>query len=195
MAIIPLGYVVGTLAIGRLVAPSTRLRLVRPLAVMTPLALIPALSDPPFPVVVVIGLVAGFGNAVLMPLNGLFVQVLPNAYRARAFGIMQGGMQVLHATAVLATGALSEVFPVPVVVGTWSAVGLILIAIAAHRWPNQDVIQNGITHARQLNSRPAEATDDMPRPTRAAKPASRTTSRRGGGPVDDTAAGTAPARL
>lgn len=196
MAIIPLGYVVGTLAIGRLVAPSTRLRLVRPLAVMTPLALIPALLDPPFPVVVVIGLVAGFGNAVLMPLNGLFVQVLPNAYRARAFGIMQGGMQMLHATAVLATGALSEVFPVPVVVGTWSAVGLILIAVAAHRWPNQDVVQNGITHAKQLNSRPAGATGDLPRPARAAKPTSRpTASRRGGDPLDDTAAGTAPARL
>jgi predicted MFS family arabinose efflux permease len=196
MAIIPLGYVIGTLVIGRLIAPSTRLRLVRPLAVMTPLALIPALADPPFPVVVAIGLVAGFGNAVLMPLNGLFVQVLPNAYRARAFGIMQGGMQMLHATAVLATGALSEVFPVPVVVGTWSAVGLVLIAVAAHRWPGHDVVANGIAHARQLNEHPSGTEAGMTRPTRTAEPTLRPGSdRRGGDPLDDTAAGTAPARL
>jgi predicted MFS family arabinose efflux permease len=196
MAVIPLGYVLGTLVIGRLVAPSTRLRLIRPLAVITPLALIPALLDPPFVVVVAIGLVAGFGNAVLMPLNGLFVQVLPDAYRARAFGIMQGGMQVLHATAVLATGALSEVFPVPVVVGAWSAIGLVLIATAAHHWPSPEAVQAGISHTRRLNEHPPEH-DSATGTARRAQPTNprRGTGRRGSDPLDDAAGSTAPVSL
>jgi predicted MFS family arabinose efflux permease len=151
MAALPFGYVIGGLVVARMLAPSTRLKLIRPLTVLVPLALIPALLQPPFPVVLLIGVVAGFGNAALMPLNGLFVQVLPNPYRARAFGIMQGGMQVLHAAAVLVTGAIAGLFPVPVVVGAWSLAGLVLIAFAATRWPSARVIDAEIEQARLVN--------------------------------------------
>ncbi len=152
MASIPIGYVAGALVVGRLISPRTRLKLIRPLAMVTPLALIPALLSPPFGVVVAIGVLAGFGNAVVMPLNGLFVQVLPNAYRARAFGIMQGGMQVLHATAVLVTGAIAESVGVPVVVGAWSLAGLLLIAFAVFRWPSQELIDAEVEQVRRLNA-------------------------------------------
>lgn len=157
MASLPFGYVVGALIVGRMLAPSTRMKLIRPLALLTPLALGFALLRPPFVLVLVIGAVAGFGNAVLMPLNGLFVQVLPDAYRARAFGIMQGGMQVLHATAVLITGAIAEQFSVPVVVGAWAAGGLLLIALAARNWPAQQVIDSQIARVAALNQKPGEA--------------------------------------
>ncbi|MGH3741417.1 MAG: MFS transporter, partial [Micromonosporaceae bacterium] len=153
MASLPLGYVAGAVVVGRIMAPSTRLKLIRPLALLTPLVLIPALADPPFPVVIAIAVAAGFANSAIMPLNGLFVQVLPNAYRARAFGIMQGGMQILHAVAVLVTGAIAEWFKVPIVVGAWSAVGLLLILLAVSAWPSPTVIDEQIAHAAVTNQR------------------------------------------
>jgi hypothetical protein len=109
---------------------------------------------------------------------------------------MQGGMQVLHATAVLATGALSEAFPVPVVVGAWSAIGLVLIATAAHHWPSPRVIEAGIAHARQLNERPAGGTTTPAPPlTQPNTNTRRTAGRRGGDPLDDAAGSTAPVHL
>ncbi|MGH3736807.1 MAG: MFS transporter [Micromonosporaceae bacterium] len=167
MASLPFGYVLGALIVGRMLAPATRMKLIRPLALLTPVALGFALLDPPFVVVLAIGALAGFGNAVLMPLNGLFVQVLPNAYRARAFGIMQGGMQILHATAVLLTGAIAERFSVPVVVGAWAIGGLILIALAASRWPSQQVIDDQIARVSALNQ-PATGRSPAAGPARSA---------------------------
>jgi predicted MFS family arabinose efflux permease len=164
MASIPFGYVIGGLVVGRMLSPSTRLKLIRPLAVLVPLALIPAVLQPPFEVVLLLGLVAGFGNAVLMPLNGLFVQVLPNPYRARAFGIMQGGMQVLHAAAVMLTGAIAGRFPVPVVVGVWSFAGMALIVFAAARWPSGGIIDGEIEQAKLVNE-PRPATRNETRQT------------------------------
>ena len=46
----------------------------------------------------------------LLPVaNGLFVQALPDAFRARAFGVVQGGLQLLQGAAVLLTGLLVQV--------------------------------------------------------------------------------------
>lgn len=157
MASISLGYLVGTVVIGRLTPPGLRLRLIRPLALLTPTVLVVALVQPPFPVVIAICAVAGFANSVIMPLNGLFVQVLPNAYRARAFGIMQGGMQTLFAVAVLTSGVIADRFSVPVVVGAWSAAGLLLTLLAISSWPSQRVIDDEIAKVKASN---AELEDD-----------------------------------
>ncbi|MGH3713874.1 MAG: MFS transporter [Micromonosporaceae bacterium] len=204
MASLPFGYVIGALIVGRAMAPRTRMKLIRPLALMTPLVLGFALLNPPFPFVLLIGALAGFGNAVLMPLNGLFVQVLPNAYRARAFGIMQGGMQMLHACAVLLTGAIAESFAVPTVVGAWAIGGLVLIALAASRWPSQDVIDAQVARVSALNGRsdePAQAAYQAQRGVvaPAAGGASATAATRAAGTARqrsrDTRADDTPARL
>ncbi len=121
-----------------------------------PLLLVPVLAVPPFGVVLLLVLLAACAvNTVLVPLNGLFVQMLPNAYRARAFGIMQGGIQLTHAGAVLAAGAFAERFPVAVVIGTWSLCGLVLMGIAVTRWPGREVIREEIAHAAELNRAPS----------------------------------------
>ena len=62
--------------------------------------------------------------------NGLFVQALPNGFRARAFGVMATGVQVIQGAAVLVTGLLAERFPIPIVVGLWSAAGVVLMVLS-----------------------------------------------------------------
>jgi hypothetical protein len=70
--------------------------------------------------------------------NGLFVQALPHGFRARAFGVMQSGTQVMQGAAVLATGVLAEHNPIPRVVGLWSLAGVVLILLAVTRWPSAE---------------------------------------------------------
>ncbi|MGH3749449.1 MAG: hypothetical protein ACRDT8_18835, partial [Micromonosporaceae bacterium] len=62
-------------------------------------------------------------------------------------------MQILHAVAVLVTGAIAEWFKVPIVVGAWSAVGLLLILLAVSAWPSPTVIDEQIAHAAVTNQR------------------------------------------
>ncbi|GIJ24684.1 MFS transporter [Micromonospora lutea] len=154
MAATPVGFILGGLIIGRAIAPARRLRLLRPLAVAAPLALVPALLDPPPVVVALLAAVCGFAVAGLLPMaNGLFVQALPDGFRARAFGVMATGVQVIQGAAVLVTGLLAERFPLPVVVGVWSAAGVVLMSVVALRWPDQQTVTASIEAARAASGR------------------------------------------
>lgn len=149
MAAQPVGFIVGGLIIGRLVRPETRRRLIRPFVILAPLALVPALANPPAVALAVMALVCGFAvSGMLPPANGMFVQALPAAYRARAYGVMQGGMQVIQGSAVLVTGLLADRFSVPTVVGWWSLAGVLLLTFVVLRWPPPDEVERAIAAAR-----------------------------------------------
>jgi predicted MFS family arabinose efflux permease len=150
LAAVPIGNVIGAV-LTRATGPERRLKLIKPFLLGGPLFLVPALAGPPTAVVFVLVVCAGIMSAVIVPLNGLFVRVLPNGSRARAFGIMQGGMQLAHAAAVLIAGALAELSSVPVVVGAWSLCGLLLMAVAVRTWPSRDVIDAETARAAELN--------------------------------------------
>jgi MFS family permease len=151
----PVGFILGGLLVSRLCAPARRLTLMRPLAVLAPLALVPALLDPPPLVVALLAAVCGFAVAGMLPMaNGLFVQALPNGFRARGFGVMATGVQVIQGVAVLITGALAEQFPLPVVVGVWSAAGVLLMTVAALRWPDKQTVDAAIAAASAANITP-----------------------------------------
>ncbi|WP_248960977.1 MFS transporter [Sphaerisporangium perillae] len=173
MAALPVGAVIGAV-VTRLTGPERRLRLLRPLLIAAPLLMVPVLASPPFIVAITLVLLAAAAvNTVLVPLNGLFVQMLPNAFRARAFGIMQGGIQLTHAVTVLAAGAFAERFPVPVVVGTWALFGLVLMAVAVTTWPGRDVIKEEVARATALNNvaspvQPQPQPQPQPAPTQPA---------------------------
>ncbi|MFB9246722.1 MFS transporter [Sphaerisporangium melleum] len=173
MAAPPIGAVLGAV-VTRMTGPERRLRLLRPLLLAAPLLLVPVLAAPPFAVAFALVLLAAAAvNTVLVPLNGLFVQMLPNAYRARAFGIMQGGIQLTHAVAVLVAGALAERLPVPLVIGAWAVCGLLLMAVSVTTWPSRQVIAEEVARAAELNRAPEpEAPAPMPaRPPVPAQPA------------------------
>jgi MFS family permease len=164
----PIGWIAGGLLVGRLVGPETRRRLIRVFAALAPLALVPAVANPPVAGVVAMAAACGFCAGALMPAaNGLFVQALPNGFRARAFGVMQGGIQVLQGAAVLITGLAADAFPLPVVVGVWSAGGVLLLTLVGMRWPNNREIEAAVTAAAEVNA--AGAGSGLPGPRPAAK--------------------------
>src|SRR5699024_8205416 len=133
---VPTGMVLGALVVTRLLRPSWRKALLRPLGLATPLALVPAVFDPPVAVAAALALVAGLAIGALVPIaNGEFVLALPSAYRARAFGVVSAGLQLLQGAAVLVTGALAQRISVPVVVGVWSAAGVVLMLALLTNWP------------------------------------------------------------
>jgi hypothetical protein len=173
MAAAPLGSILGAVSISRLASPARRARLLRPLAVATPLALVPTLFDPPAVVVALLAGACGFAIGGLVPVaNGQFVQALPNKYRARAFGVVQGGLQLLQGTAVLATGWLAYVLPLPVVVGLWSLVGVGMMILLSLAWPPAPVFAEAIAAARAANAGGAVASDHAatPRPASGVPP-------------------------
>jgi MFS family permease len=134
----PAGFILGGLVVGRMLSPAHRRRLIRPLAVLAPLAMVPALLNPSAPVIAVLALVCGFAVAGLFPsANGLFVRALPDVFRARAFGIMQSGVQIIQGVAIFTCGALADRFTLPIVVGIWSLGGVLVMLVASAQWPSQ----------------------------------------------------------
>lgn len=159
MSASPVGFIVGSLVVGRALRPDLRRTLIRPFAVLAPLALVPALLDPPPVVVALLAAVSGLAVAGLLPVaNGLFVQALPHGFRARAFGVMATGMQVIQGAAVLVTGILADRFSIPVVVGVWSVAGVLLMLTAAVQWPSTDRFNAAITAAEKHNREAGAAT-------------------------------------
>jgi MFS family permease len=152
MAANPVGFIAGGLIVGRLVGPSRRQSLVRPLAVLAPASLVPALLHPSTIGVAVMAAACGFAVAGLVPTaNGLFVQALPHGFRARAFGVMQGGLQIIQGLAVLCTGLLADVFNVPDVVGLWSLVGVGLMLLVGAWWPSPQRFTEAIAAASRTS--------------------------------------------
>ncbi|MEV5694402.1 MFS transporter [Micromonospora globbae] len=154
MAANPVGFILGGLLIGRAFGPARRLALMRPLAVLAPLTLVPALLDPSPLVVALLAAACGFAVAGMIPTaNGLFVQALPDAFRARAFGVMATGIQVIQGAAVLITGVLADRFAIPSVVGLWSIAGVLLMLLVSLSWPSRETIAAAVAAA----ARPAQA--------------------------------------
>ena len=158
MAAVPLGSLLGALSIARLVAPATRRRILRPLAVAAPLVLVPSMFAPHLAVVMVMAGLARSAVGAAGPIaNGMFVQALPNAFRARAFGVVQGGLQVLQGGAVLMTGLLSaDSGRVPLVVGIWSLVACPSARPGAGRLSAQ-AFTDAVAAAQAVNSAPGAA--------------------------------------
>lgn len=166
MSASPVGFILGGLVIGRLIRPAWRRMLIRPFAVLAPLSLVPTLLDPSPPVVAALAAVCGFAVAGLLPVtNGLFVQALPPGFRARAFGVMATGTQVLQGASVLITGGLADRFSIPTVVGLWSVAGVGLMIFATLQWPSPERFDVAIAAADQHGVAPQPSTSRPVTPT------------------------------
>lgn len=149
MASAPVGSAIGVLVMGRFVSASTRQKLIRPLALIAPLMLVPALFGPP--VWLVLPMVAGVNmiGGVLLALNTLFVQALPGNFRARAFGVMQSGLMIAQGAAVVGMGLIAEWVPsIADAVGVWGIAGVILVSILVLTWPSASTIEEAKTAAK-----------------------------------------------
>jgi MFS family permease len=162
------GFVIGSALVTWLLRPQRRVALIRPMAVVTPLSLVPALLHPALPVVVVMTVFAGASLAITLPAgNGLFVQVLPPAFRARAFGVMQSGVHLLQGGAIVLTGWLATSYSLPDVVGYFGIAGLGATVLIIASWPAKATIADAIAAnkvrvaAQQYAANRTEGFDDI----------------------------------
>ncbi len=88
---------------------------------------------------------SGIALAGMLPAtNGLFVQVLPPSYRARAFGVIQSGLYLLQGAGVTVTGWLATHHDLSEVVGLWAIGGVVLMVLLSMLWPSPATISDAI---------------------------------------------------
>ncbi len=145
MAAAPLAAIISSVIFTRFVKPSIRQKLIRPLVLVGPLALLPALLGPPGPVVVTIAVVCNLTLASIAPLNGIFVSAVPDGYRARAFSVMQSGTALIQGAAVLSVGILAQTaLSVSQSVGLWGIAGVIVVAFLLFTWPSNEEFDKAV---------------------------------------------------
>jgi predicted MFS family arabinose efflux permease len=147
----PVGVVIGALLLTRLLGPSRRRTLLLPFSLAIPAVLIPSLLQPGLIAVCLMTVACGVFAAGMLPTsNALFVRVLPNGYRARAFGVMQMGLQLTQGAGILGAGLLAEHMPIPVAVGLWSVFGLLVMVGVTVSWPNRERFDQALDHATRV---------------------------------------------
>jgi len=150
----PAGAAIGALVISRLIKPQQRHTLIRPLAVVVPAALAPTLLIHSAAVVIGLVVISGFAaGGLITSTNHLFVSALPAPFRARAFGVMQFGLQAAQAVALLATGVLADHVSLPTVVGAWSLAGAAGMVVIGMAWPSAAEVDATVEKVQAQNER------------------------------------------
>jgi len=165
MASVPVGAVIGAVVIGRMVSPSWRQRLVRPLAVLVPATLVPVFLVHSVEVIAALSLISSFAvNGLAAPANGMFVRATPVEFRARAFGVMQFSLQLSQALALLITGFVAGYVSVPTAVAVFSGVGVCAMIAVSATWPSIQRIDETIATVQAHNEVATAAVEDAAPP-------------------------------
>jgi MFS family permease len=134
MAAMPAGMVVGAFVLSRIATPSTRMRMMGWLAILSCIPLIGSAADPPLWCVLLLWAVAGLGGAYQVAAAAAFVQALRPATRARAFGVAQSGLYAVQGLGILAGGAVAQAVGAPTAVGLAGLTGLTAATMLAVSW-------------------------------------------------------------
>ena len=118
MAAVAAGSVVGGLAIGRFVGPSTRVRLIYPLALAGTLPMMVVALRPGLALSLLLFALVGITGAFQVAANTVFARNVPAHLRTRAFGLAATGMYGGQTLAIVLAGLAAElVAPAMVVAG------------------------------------------------------------------------------
>ena len=136
MAAVPAGMAAGAALLGRWVPAAGRVRALLPLALLAaaPLLLTPFAPSPWL--LLPLWFVAGLGGAYQMAANVLFMTLVPDEQRARAFGVAQSGLLALQGFALLAAGAVADAWSPGTAVAAAGVVGVVAVVATAARWPS-----------------------------------------------------------
>ncbi|MDQ2813263.1 MAG: MFS transporter [Actinomycetota bacterium] len=134
MAAMPVGMVVGAFLLSRVAAPSSRIKMMGWLAVLSCAPLIGCAWSPPLWTVLLLWALAGAGGAYQLAAASAFVQALHPASRASAFGVAQSGLYAVQGLGILAGGALAQAVGAPLAVGLAGLVGLTAATVLATSW-------------------------------------------------------------
>ena len=139
MAAMPVGTVIGAFAFGRLATPSTRMRLMGWMAMLSCAPLIGSAAHPPLWAVLALWTVSGLGGAYQLAAASAFVQSVPDSGRARAFGLAQSGLLAAQGIGILIGGALAQAIGPQLVVALSGLLGLTAAALLAMGWTHRRV--------------------------------------------------------
>lgn len=160
------GFVVGSVIGSRRSQQMISAQMVRWMAVLCPLLLVPAFHR--YGGVWGAAALSGASSlalATIMPgLNGLFVRALLPSLRARAFSVIQSGLNLIQGGAVAAAGALGQSFgSIAGVISAWGAAGVLVMIVVVAFWPNPAVVAKTIATVRSLSEphRPRHAAVDL----------------------------------
>lgn len=129
MAADPLGGLVGTPILTRLVPASVRGRLLVPLAFATGVPLVVSALTGPVVLVLALWLVTGICASYLVIGQTTFVRLVPDDRRAGAIGVASAGLQTAQGLGVLAAGVLAEAVRPSVAVGACGAAGSVVAVL------------------------------------------------------------------
>ena len=134
MAAMPVGMVIGAFLLGRVAAPSARIRMMGWLAVLSCAPLVGSAWSPPLWAVLLLWAFAGAGGAYQLAAAAAFVQALTPSTRGSAFGLVQSGLYAVQGLGILAGGAVAQVVGAPMAVGLAGLVGRTAATTLAMSW-------------------------------------------------------------
>jgi MFS family permease len=149
MAAMPIGMVVGAFLLGRVAAPSARIRMMGWLAVLSCAPLIGSAWGPPLWAVLLLWALAGAGGAYQLAAAAAFVQALDPSHRASAFGLAQSGLYAVQGLGILAGGAIAQVIGAPLAVGLAGLMGLTAATMLAMSWTH---LRGGLIQAQRTET-------------------------------------------
>ena len=130
----PFGGVLAAPVFTRLVAPDRRLRWIAPLAVGACAVLLGVGPQPGLGVALAIFVISGAFGVYQIPANAAFVERVPNARRAQAFGLANAGLIVGQGIMFIVAGAAAEASSPATVIAAVGGVGTVLAMLLAIRW-------------------------------------------------------------
>ncbi|EXG81092.1 MFS transporter [Cryptosporangium arvum] len=132
LACSPIGMLLGNLAVGRLLGPAARERLVIALIGLSGAPLLVFAADPPVLVGALCLVLTGAGYAYALGLQRRFLDAVPEMRRGQAFGLLHAGMMTCQGLGPALLGLLTE----SVAVGTAIALaGVLTLTLAAALTP------------------------------------------------------------
>lgn len=139
MASAPLAAIISAIVFTRFIRPSTRRKLMKPMMMTAPLALVPAFFDPPTAFVIVIAVVCNLMLGGMASLNATFNRAVPEGYRGRTNTIMMGGLSLIQGLSIVGIGLVVSLgVPTPTTVGIWGVAGIIIMGLLLLIWPSAE---------------------------------------------------------
>jgi MFS family permease len=131
---IPLGTMVGAAAFSRLLRPAQQQFLLGPLAVAACAVLMLFWAAPGFVLSLVLFAIAGACACYQVAANAAFVAAVPPSRRGQAFGLANGGMQVVQGLWYIVAGAIASQLSPATVIGFSGGLGALVAVSLAVSW-------------------------------------------------------------
>lgn len=124
-----LGAAAGAVLFSRLAGAATRLRLMRPLAVLASLTLAAFALRPPLPLALLILFISGLFDCYQVAASAAFIQTAPPEHRSQVLGVAQAGMSLLQGAVMILVGAAAGSYAPTTVIAASGVIGTLLALV------------------------------------------------------------------